>query len=429
MIKRYQNQVMKEIWSEDSKFQAYLDVELASAEVLARLGIIPQAAFIALKQNAQFDVNRIDQIEQTTKHDLIAFVEAVGEFLGDEKIWLHYGLTSTDVVDTANSLRLQKANIVIENQINRLLDVLKKQANTYQYTPCVGRTHGIHAEVMSFGLKWARWYDALKQHKSAFQEARSAIEVVKMSGAVGSFSILPPDVDVEVAKILGLNVARISTQVLPRHLHSKYIFALGQIAFLIEEIATEVRHLSRTEISEVREAFFEGQKGSSVMPHKRNPIASENMCGCARMFKGYLTTTIENQNLWHERDISHSSTERIILEDATTLLEYMLSRYTHVLDSLIVDPQKMEDNIKLTYNVVYSSRVLHRLLHINIERKLAYALVQKLAFQAFDKQEDFYTLVKNSEINQYLSIEEIKDCFDSQKYFTHVAEIYRRVGL
>jgi adenylosuccinate lyase len=420
---------MEELWSEQNKFANFLEIELASLQALSTLGIIPKSDFIKIKSNAHFDVHTIKELEITTKHDVISFTRVVSKSLGEEKKWFHYGLTSTDIVDSSNSLNLRKVNAILEQDILGLLEVLKKKAKMYQFTPCIGRTHGMHAEVTSFGLKWVLWYDELNRNLSHFKLSRTEIEVIKMSGAVGSFSTLPVEVESMAAEVLGLGYAKISTQVLSRDRHANYIFSLAQIASTIEKIATEIRHLSRTEVKEVSEYFESGQKGSSAMPHKKNPIASENMCGCARMMKSYVNVALENNTLWHERDISHSSAERIILADASTLLDYMLKRYTEVLDKLVVNEKQMFKNISLTNNVIFSGRVLSALINKGISREESYDLIQPLAFTANEEDIDFRVLLKDSPVNKLLTNEEINECFNVDYYLRNVEKIYERVGL
>lgn len=429
VIKRYTSPKMDEIWNDHSKFQAFLDVELASLKAYAFLGIVPKSDYEKIYQNATFDVNKIYELEAITKHDVIAFTRCVSLSLGEEKRWFHYGLTSTDVIDTANSLLLKKANVIIEHDIHKLLTVIKEKAYLYQNTPCIGRTHGMHAEVTSFGLKWVLWYDELMRNYIRFQNARKDLEVVKLSGAVGNFASIPMEVEEEVAKILDLGVAKISTQVLSRDRHAAYIFSLAQIASTLEKMATEVRHLSRTEVHEVEEFFDAGQKGSSAMPHKRNPIASENICGCSRMIRSYVNVALENNNLWHERDISHSSTERIIFVDATTLIDYMLTRFTKVLEKLVVYPEQMLENINLTYGIVFSGRVLSALINKGLSREEAYDLIQPLSFKSFQEKISFKKLLEESTVSNYLSKQEINDCFELEFYMKNVKKIYERVGL
>ncbi len=435
MIARYTTPEMAQLWSEETKFRQWLEVELASCEAWVKQGIIPKDEYRCLQQklaNYQPDLERIQAIEKETKHDVIAFTRAISELLGPEKRWFHYGLTSTDVVDTALALRLKSVNEVLEKSILGFLNILKQQALAFQNTPCIGRTHGVHADITSFGLKWALWYDALARCLKHFQQARSEIEVGKMSGAVGNFANLPLEIQDDVSEKLGLKSAAISTQIVNRDRHAHYMASITNIANVLEEMALEIRHLQRTEVREVQENFSSGQKGSSAMPHKRNPIASENICGGARMMRGYLTSIQENVALWHERDISHSSVERVVLMDATTLLHYMLERYQKVLANLQVNTEKMRLNIERTNGCVYTQQVLHRLIEAGATREDAYDKLQKLASLAWDNSEDekFHLrklLLDNDWITQNLTNDQIEECFALAPFLSRIPEIYKRV--
>ena len=347
MIERYSRKVMRDIWTEENKFNAYLKVEISNAKAWSELGVVPKEDLPKLDK-ATFTVDRIKEIEAITKHDVVAFTRAVGESLGEEKKWIHYGLTSTDVVDTANGYLLKQANEILRRDIVAIMDVLKKRAMEFKYTPCIGRTHGMHADITSFGLKWALWYEDMVRCLERFDYASKEVEVGKLSGAVGNFANIPPQIEEYVCKDLGINYALISTQVLQRDRHAHYMACLALVASELEKMALEVRNLSRQEVKETEEAFSKGQKGSSAMPHKRNPISSENICGCARVIRGYMETFYQNIALWHERDISHSATERIILPDSTELLDYMLNRFKGILENLVVYPEKMMEDIYLT---------------------------------------------------------------------------------
>ena len=336
MIERYSREIMRKVWTEQNKFDAYLRVEILASEAWSQLGVVPKEDVQKLWDNASFDINRIYEIEQQTRHDIVAFTRAVSETLGEERKWVHYGLTSTDVVDTANGYLLKQANAVLMDDLERMLEVLRNRAIEFKGTPCIGRTHGIHADITSFGLKWALWYEEMKRNLTRFVAASRAVEVGKISGAVGNFANIPPFIQDYVCEKLGIESANISTQVIQRDRHAYYMATLAVIASSIEQMAMEIRNLQRTEVHEVEESFGKGQKGSSAMPHKRNPISSENMCGCARVMRGYMAAFYENVALWHERDISHSSTERIIHPDATMLLDYMLNRFRGILENLVV---------------------------------------------------------------------------------------------
>ena len=322
MINRYSRPVMAKIWTDQNKFESYLKVEILACEAFSKLGVVPESDLEKIKKNASFDLKRIYEIEEVTRHDVVAFTRAVSETLGEEKKWIHYGLTSTDVVDTANGYLLKQANEILRDDLVRFMEVLKKKALLYKNTPCIGRTHGIHADITTFGLKWALWYEDMKRNLERFDNAAKIIECGKISGAVGNFANAPIFIQDYVCEQLGIQSAAISTQTLQRDRHAQYMSTLALIGTTMEKIATEIRHLQRSEVHEAEEPFKKGQKGSSAMPHKRNPITSENICGCARVLRGYMVTSYENVALWHERDISHSSTERIILPDATILLDF-----------------------------------------------------------------------------------------------------------
>lgn len=426
MIERYTNKEMKLIWSEEKRFETWLQVELAVIKAYVNKGIIPIEDFEKIKNNARINLKRIKELEEITRHDVIAFTRQISETLGNEAKWVHYSLTSTDVVDTANGIIIKEANLLIEKALLDFIDVLKKKALKYQNTPCIGRTHGIHGEITSFGLKWVLWYDEAIRNLDRFKIARSEIEVGKISGAVGNFANLDPDIEEEVCKSLGINYALISTQVLSRDLHINYLSSISLIASMLEKIATEIRHLSRTEVSEVEEYFESNQKGSSAMPHKRNPIASENICGLARMIRSYLSASFENNPLWHERDISHSSVERIILPDATTLIYYMLTRYTKVLDKLVVNEKVMLGNIHQTKNIIFSGRVVSLLINKGLTREISYDMVQALAQDSYREKSDFKDLVLKSKILKYANLEELEKCFEINYYLRNVDAIYKR---
>lgn len=429
MIERYSRKVMRDIFSEENKFNTYLKIELLNAEAWSTLNVVPKEDLPKLEK-ATFSIERIKEIEAITKHDVVAFTRAVGESLGEEKKWIHYGLTSTDVVDTANGYMLKCANDIIEKDIDDLMSVIKKRAVEFQNTPCIGRTHGMHADITSFGLKWALWYSDLTRIKEEFEIARKNIEVGKLSGAVGNFANIPPEIEEYVTKGLGISYANISTQVIQRDRHAYYMSTLALIASQLEKMALEVRHLARQEVKEAEEAFTKGQKGSSAMPHKRNPISSENICGCARVMRGYMLTSYENIALWHERDISHSSTERIILPDATELLDYMLVRFTSILKNLVVYPEKMLEDIYLTKGVIFAQRVLYKLIEKGLTREQAYDTVQPIAMIALDENKNYIDLLKaNENIKSLLTDEEIDSCFTLDYYMKNVDIIFKRVGI
>ena len=430
MIERYSRKVMRDVWTEENKFSAYLEVEILSCEAWSKLGVIPEEDVAKIRAAAKFDVKRIQEIEEQTRHDVVAFTRAVSESLGDEKKWVHYGLTSTDVVDTANGYLLKQANAILIKDLEAFQEVLKRRAHEFKQTPCIGRTHGIHADITSFGLKWALWYEEMKRNIERFKFASKGVEAGKMSGAVGNFANIPPFIQDYVCEKLGIDSANISTQVLQRDRHAYYIATLAIIASTLEQMAFEVRNLQRTEVREVEEAFRKGQKGSSAMPHKRNPISSENICGCARVMRGYMTASSENVALWHERDISHSSTERIILPDATELLDYMLNRFMGILDNLVVYPERMMFNIYQTKGVIFAQRVMNALIGKGLSREEAYDTVQPVAMKAWTEGLDYLTLLKDNEkVCGLLSNEELESCFTLDYYFKNVDYIFGRVGL
>lgn len=430
MIERYSRKVMRDVWSEENKFAAYLEVEILSCEAWSKLGVIPAEDVGKIRAKAGFDIQRIKEIEEQTRHDVVAFTRAVSETLGEERKWVHYGLTSTDVVDTANGYLLKQADAILLKDMEEFLEVLRKRAKEFKDTPCIGRTHGIHADITSFGLKWALWFEEMKRNIERFKFAAAGVEAGKMSGAVGNFANIPPSIQDYVCEKLGIASADISTQVLQRDRHAYYLATLALVAATLEQMAFEVRNLQRTEIREAEEAFRKGQKGSSAMPHKRNPISSENICGCARVMRGYMATAYENVALWHERDISHSSTERIVLPDATELLDYMLTRFKGILDNLVVYPENMLSNIYRTKGVIFAQRVMNALIGKGLAREQAYDLVQPIAMKAWTENLDYQTLLKDSaEVCSLLSAEELESCFTLDYYFKNVDYIFRRVGI
>lgn len=430
MIDRYSRKEMSDIWTEQNHFQAWLDVELAACKAWSKLGKIPAEDVDKLYANASFSVDRIKEIEQQTRHDVVAFTRAVSETLGEEKKWVHYGLTSTDVVDTAWGVRLKQANKILREGINRITNVLAEKAKEHKYTVMMGRTHGVHAEPTTFGLKCALWYAEMKRNTERFELAARDVEFGKLSGAVGTFANIPTEVEKYTCEELGLHPAPISTQTLQRDRHAHYLGTLALIGATLEKIAVEIRHLQKTETREAEEFFRKGQKGSSAMPHKRNPISSENITGCARVLRGYMVTAYENIPLWHERDISHSSAERIIIPDATILLDYMLNRFAGVVEKLVVYPENMLDNINKTHGLVFSQRLLLMMIDKGLSRELAYDTVQPLAMQAWENQTSFKELVEASDtITSHLSTDEVASAFDLAHHTQRVDEIFERVGL
>ncbi len=431
MIQRYARKEMSAIWEDQSRFDAWLKVEILAAEAWSELGVIPKEDVKLLWEKASFDIERIAQLELETRHDVVAFTRSVSESLGDEKRWVHYGLTSTDVVDTAYGYQFKQANEILQKDMMQLLETLKAKALQYQNTPCIGRTHGVHADITCFGLKFALWFDEIKRQLERFELARTHIEAGKISGAVGTFANTPPFVQDYVCEKLGLQSSPISTQTLQRDRHAFYVSTLALIASTIEKMGVELRHLQRTEVREVEEGFQKGQKGSSAMPHKRNPISSENMAGCARVMRGYMVSAFEDIPLWHERDISHSSAERIIIPDATILLDYMLSRFNTILKNLVVFEERMLENINLTHGVIFAQRVMTTLIEQKaFAREAAYDLVQPLAMQAWENRLSFRTLLdQNKEISSLLSAADLDECFSLAFHLRQVPDIYRRVGI
>jgi adenylosuccinate lyase len=430
MIDRYTRPEMADLWSEDQKFQSWLDVELAACAAWSEIGAIPPEDVETLYAKADFDVERIHEIEQETKHDVVAFTRAVSETLGPEKKWVHYGLTSTDVVDTAYMVRLKKANKLIRTQLDRLIDVLADKAREHKRTITMGRTHGVHAEPTTFGLKMARFYDEMKRQRTRFVEAAEQMRVGKLSGAVGTFAHIPPEVERITCERLGLKPAPISTQILSRDRHAHYLSVIAGIGASLEKMAVEIRHLQRSEVREVEESFGSGQKGSSAMPHKRNPVGSENITGCARLLRGYMVSEFENVALWHERDISHSSVERVVLPDATTIVHYALGRFAGIVDRLVVKPERMRDNMEMTYGLYNSQRLMLKLIDTGLSREAAYDLVQPLAMRAWDEERPFQQIVKESgALDEHLSEDAIDDVFDPSYHIRNVDLIFERVGL
>lgn len=421
---------MRRVWTEQNKFDAYLRVEILASEAWSQLGVVPKEDVEKLWKNASFNIDRITEIEQQTRHDIVAFTRAVSETLGEERKWVHYGLTSTDVVDTANGYLLKQANTILMEDIEKMLEVLRRRAIEFKATPCIGRTHGIHADITCFGLKWALWYEEMKRNLTRFAAAARGVEVGKISGAVGNFANIPPFIQDYVCEKLGIDSANISTQVIQRDRHAYYMATLAVIASSIEQMAMEIRNLQRTEVHEVEESFGKGQKGSSAMPHKRNPISSENMCGCARVMRGYMAAFYENVALWHERDISHSSTERIILPDATMLLDYMLNRFRGILENLVVFKDVMMENIYRTRKVIFAQRVMNALIEKGFSREQAYDTVQPIAMRAMSERADYQELLAESpEVMAVLTREELDSCFTLEYYLKNVDFIFDRVGI
>lgn len=430
MIDRYTRPEMGAIWTEENRFKAWLEVEILACEAWSELGDIPKEDVQRIRENASFDIGRIKEIEEETRHDVVAFTRAVSETLGDERKWVHYGLTSTDVVDTALSYVLKQANEILQKDLENFIEILSNKAKEHKHTVMMGRTHGVHAEPTTFGLKLALWLEEMRRNLERFKMAADGVEFGKISGAVGTYANIDPFVEAYVCEKLGLKPAPISTQTLQRDRHAFYMSTIALIATSIEKFAVEIRGLQKSETREVEEFFAKGQKGSSAMPHKRNPIGSENMTGLARVIRGYMTTAYENVPLWHERDISHSSAERIILPDATIALNYMLNRFGNIVKNLTVYPENMKRNMDRTLGLIYSQRVLLALIDKGMSREEAYDTVQPLAMDAWEEQVQFRSLIeKDGKIAALLNEAEIDDCFDYHYHIKHVDMIFERLGL
>ncbi|CAH1851645.1 adenylosuccinate lyase [Convivina praedatoris] len=430
MLERYSRPELRQIWSLENQYQSWLDVEIAVIAGWVAIGHVPAEDLAQIRARASFDIDRIAEIEQSTRHDVVAFTRNVSESLGEERKWIHYGLTSTDVVDTAQALRLRQANQVIKADLQEWREAIKRLALAYKDTVMMGRTHGVHAEPTTFGLKMARFYASATRAIERFDRVAAEVETGKLSGAVGTFANVPPEVEAVAMQELGLTAQPIGSQVLPRDLHADYIQTIALIGTQMEELATEIRSLQRSEIHEVEEGFAKGQKGSSAMPHKRNPIGDENITGLARVLRGYAVTALEDVTLWHERDISHSSAERIILPDATSLLDYMLHRHTGILNNLGVFPETMRKNMDRTYGLIYSQRLLLSLIDAGMSREAAYDTVQPLTARSWDEQIMFRDLVDaDPTITSKLTKEQIDDAFDYHYHLRHVDDIFKRVGL
>lgn len=428
MISRYSRPEMTAIWTDEAKYQNWLRVEIAACEAWAKFGRIPGDVVEKIKEKAGFDVDRIDELEKELKHDVIAFLTSVAEHVGEESRFIHLGLTSSDVLDTAFALQLKEAGEILIKDIKRVLVVLEKQAHKYKDTPMVGRTHGIHAELKTAGLVFSLWYDEMKRNLKRMERATEVISVGKISGAVGTFANVTPEVEEYACARLGLKPATISTQIIQRDIHAEYFMTLSLIASTIEKIAVEIRHFQRTEVLEMEEPFSKGQKGSSAMPHKRNPVLSENLTGLSRLVRSYAISALENIPLWHERDISHSSVERVIGPDGTILLNFMLNRVAYMLEGIQVHPENMEKNIWLTKGLIFSQKVLLKLVESGVSREDGYRLVQRNAMQTWEKQLDFKELLlKDREIMSSLSVNDIEECFDVTADLKNIDQIYERV--
>jgi adenylosuccinate lyase len=428
VIPRYTREKMGALWSEEHKYQTWLQVELLACEAWAELGEIPREAVQQIKERARIDPHRIEEIERETKHDVAAFVAHLEETVGEAGKYIHYGLTSYDIVDTALSLRLREAAEIIIEDIDDLMEAIREKAFEHQETIMIGRTHGVHAEPITFGLKMALWYEEMRRHRVRMERAREIISVGKVSGAVGTFANAPPSVEEYVCKKLGLKPAPVSSQIIQRDRHAELFTTLALLASSIEKFSVEIRHLQRTEVLEAEEPFVEGQKGSSAMPHKRNPIGTENLSGLARLVRGNAWAAMENIPLWHERDISHSSVERVIAPDSTILADYMLARLTHIIRGLVVYPERMRENLKLTKGLISSQQLMLALIRKGVARGDAYHWVQRNAMRAWQEGDDFLQLVQqDKDIAAVLNEKETQSIFDLNIHLKYVKVIYKRV--
>jgi adenylosuccinate lyase len=428
MIPRYTRPEMAKIWTEQRKFETWLEIELLVCEALSELGEIPSEAVKEIREKSKFDVQQINEIEKVTKHDVIAFLTNVGESIGPLSKYLHYGLTSSDILDTSLALLLKEASEIILQDIHRFLEILKKKAFQHKETLMIGRSHGVHAEPITFGLKMALWYDEMKRNLIRMERAKEAVSVGKISGAVGTFAHIPPFVEEFVCRRLGLKPAPISTQIVQRDHHAEFFTTLAILASSIEKFSVELRHLQRTEVLEAEEFFSKGQKGSSAMPHKRNPISAENLSGLARLVRSYSIAAMENIPLWHERDISHSSVERVIAPDATILIDYMLNRLTSIVENLIVYPENMKANLDKMGGLIFSEAILLLLTRKGLSREEAYGVVQRNAMKVWEKGDDFKTLLSQDEvIKRLFTAEELNAAFNVRSHLKHVEDIFRRV--
>lgn len=428
MIKRYTRESMGRIWTEENKYRTWLQVEVLACEAFAKLGQIPKKAANNIRKNASFSVERIEALERETKHDVIAFLTNVAEAVGPDARYIHLGLTSSDVLDTSMAVRLQQASKLILKGCDLLMAALEKKALVHKDTVMIGRSHGIHAEPITFGLKLALWYDEMRRNRRRMTQAAEVVRVGKISGAVGTFANVSPEVEDYVCKKLGLKPALISTQVIQRDRYAEYFTTLAILASTVEKIAIEIRHLQRTEVMEVEEYFSKGQKGSSAMPHKRNPIGSENLSGLARLVRSNASAALDNVSLWHERDISHSSVERVIIPDTTILIDYMLNRLAGVIGRLVVYPERMRRNLNLTKGLIFSQQVLLALAKRGVSREEAYRMVQNQAMKAWQENKDFKELLINDRrITEHLDMDHIQAIFDLDLQLRHVDTIFARV--
>ncbi len=430
MIPRYTRAQMEKIWSDENKFNIWLQIEILAVEAHSKLGLVPEHVVEEIKQKAKFDIKRILEIEEKVKHDVVAFLTNVAENVGEASRYIHYGMTSSDILDTCLALQMKQAGELILDDLYRLLDVLRKKAIEYKYTVMIGRTHGVHAEPITLGFKFALWFEETKRNIERMKKAIENISYGKIAGAVGTYDNVDPFVEKYVCEKLGLKVEPISTQIIQRDRHAEYLTTLAIIASSLEKFATEIRHLQRTEVLEVEEFFSEGQKGSSAMPHKRNPVRCERVSGLARVVRANALASLENISLWHERDISHSSVERVIIPDSTILVDYMLNEMIDIIDKLLVYPERMLKNLNLTNGLIFSQKVLLFLVEKGLSREKAYELVQRNAMKSWRTGESFASLLKNDpEVSKYISDSEFEKIFDYKSVFEKIDFIFDRVGI
>jgi len=430
MIERYSLPEMSGIWQEEFKFKTMLDIEILTLEALVKHKKVPPAALKRIKKKAKFNLAKIKKIEAKTQHDVVAFVANIAENMGSDAQYLHLGLTSSDLLDTTLGVQLKEASNILMADLDKLLNVLSKKAKRYKEMVCIGRTHGVHAEPITFGLKFALWYDETKRNLERLLQAKEAVSAGKISGAVGTYANIDPAVETYVCQKLGLKPAKISTQIIPRDIYAQYLTTLAIIGASLEKFATEIRHLQRTEVLEAEEPFARGQKGSSSMPHKRNPVICERICGLSRLLRGNALAAMENVSLWHERDISHSSVERVIMPDSTLALNYMLNKFIEVVEGLIVYPANMLSNLVRTRGLVFSQRALLELMHKGLIRQKAYDLIQRCAMKTWRQNLDFKeVLLQDKEVSRYFTKKDLERIFDLDYYLRNVNKIFKKVGL
>ena len=430
MIDRYTLSKMGNIWSENHKLEIMLKIEVLACEAYTKLGDIPKKSMEKIKKNAKFDIDEVKRLEEKTKHDIVAFINNVGQNLGPEARYLHVGLTSSDLLDTSLSVQLVESSDLILANIKKMLAVLKQKAKKYKDTPCIARTHGVHAEPMTFGLKLANWYDEMKRNQTRMEEAREMVSIGKISGSVGTYANIDPYVEEYICEKLGIRPANIATQIISRDIHCQWVATIGMIGATLNKIATEIRLLQGTEVLEVEEPFFKGQIGSSAMPHKRNPVACERISGLSRLLRSNVQAAYENIALWHERDISHSSVERVILPDSAIALDYMFSKVIPILDGLLIYPKNMINNLAKTKGLIYSQRVLLELMKKGLTREAAYDIIQKCAMQVWQETSDFKEILnRDRKVRKYLKPSQIDACFDIKYYARQTDKIFKKVGL